>query len=208
MKNLIYFSILVSLFFACDNKEDNTASQVRQYLKIDEVKNYLPESYFQEATLIYVNSEGTEKELHIAAEEDKVQRTHNNINYTTDHFEITLFDPNNLNLQISLIGSTNIASDDIIVTTLFAWLMPFNQSGHTQVQIYFDNNLPKVELFDSFNETITLIDKEFNDVYVVIGKNNLQEAYESYSELSINSEFGVVAFKDENNDLWRFDRFK
>ena len=208
MKNLIYISILAGLFFACNHEDENSNAQFGQHLKIDEVKNYLPESYFQEAALIYVNSAGMEKELHITAVEDIVQRTHNNNNYTTDQFEITIYDPENLHFQINLIGSTNFASDDIVVTTLSGWLMPFNQSGNTWIRIDFENNLPKVGLFDNFNETITLIDKEFNDVYIAIGKNNLQEQYEAYSELNINSEFGVVAFKDENNEIWRFDRFK
>ena len=35
----------------------------------------------------------------------------------------------------------------------------------------------------------------------------MQIPYESYSELDINGEFGVVAFRDENNELWTFDKF-
>lgn len=208
MKNLIYISILIGFFIACSHENENENAQFGQHLKIDEVKNYLPESYFQETALIYVNSAGMEKELHITAKEITVQRTHDNDNYTTDQFEITIFDPDNLSFQISLVGSTNRFSDNIVATGLTGWLMPFHESGHTRIRVQFENNLPKVDIFNNFNETIFIIDKEFSDVYIAIGKNNLQEEYEVYSELNINSEYGVVAFKDENNELWRFDRFK
>ena len=52
------------LFFTC-NSEDEKVNANGQHLKIDEVKNYLPQAYFQETSLIYVNNTGLEKELNI-----------------------------------------------------------------------------------------------------------------------------------------------
>ena len=44
-------------------------------------------------------------------------------------------------------------------------------------------------------------------IFITIGKKGF-EPHDAYSELDINSEFGVVAFRDENNDLWVLDRFE
>ncbi len=207
MKNVIYL-ILVMLIISCSNESNDIGklSTLSQHLKIDEVKDYLPNSYFEEVAIVYKNNIGEELTLNVSSNESITEATFEDIKYRSDHFEVTLYDPENTSFQIVLTGSANHTSAGVSVF-LGGILMPFNDSGTTWSTVRFNNGEPIIVLGDDFNETIVLNDREFKDVYVAIGKQGFEQ-FEAYSELDINSKEGVVAFRDDMNELWVYDRIE
>jgi hypothetical protein len=124
--------------------------------------------------------------------------------YTSDKLEISLYMAENLNFLIALIPSANYALQETIVRGLGVIMMPGNLSGSIIGSIRFaENGKPIQGMLDDFRETLILQGKTFKDCFVL--KNNNATAY---SEIYINSDVGVVAFRDGVNKLWVFDRFE
>jgi hypothetical protein len=86
--------------------------------------------------------------------------------------------------------------------------MPFNENGTTTNGLIFENDNHNNTFGNEFVESYSPFEKVFLDTYIAIGKNNSQIQHSAYSELNINSEYGVVAFRDANNDLWVLDRIE
>lgn len=209
MKKVIFLSMIIGIMSCNKNKEPDTLVTENSYLKVEAIKEYLPSQYFNEVKIVYKNQIGEERKLSTFAKESTTERMHNGIPYTTDQFEITLYDPTNTSFSIVLTGSTNYAtSGETIVLTLNGTLMPFNSSGTTWGTIQFKNEQPIISLGDDFIELYTIYGKEFNNTYIYTGKNNEQVQYSAYSELILNSENGVVAFRDMKNELWVSERFE
>jgi len=205
MKNIV-FLISVLLVLACSENENDLAVTTVEghYLNVDLVKDYLPDFYFNEAVIVYKNSTGEEWTLNTTSNESVREKTYEGAMYKAGNFEVNLFDPDNLNFHIVLTGSAQYSSAGIGLN-LGGILMPFNASGTTWNSVRFVNGEPVVGLGDDFNESITLYGRTFQDVFVRIGKDGFEQ-HEAYSELDLNSKEGVVAFRDENNELWVFDR--
>ncbi len=212
MKKAILLLLVSVLLMQCSeeiNNNDNILQIEGTHLKIDEIKNYLPKEYFSELKLVYIDENGNEKVLNIQSVESIDERELKGMKYTSGSFKVTLYDEGDLYFQIVLHGSANYSNDGKSINKgLSAWLMPFNESGTTWARLRFEDGKPSFLWGDDFREEIVLFSKVFNDVLVTIGKNNLQEQYEKYSELILNSEVGIVAFRDEHNELWVFDRFE
>ncbi len=207
MKNLLTLAFILTILGCSQEDNLSNAEANNQHLKIDYIKNYLPSQYFNESTIVYKNSSGEELKMVSQPKESASDRTHSGINYTTDEFNITLYNEHNSNMTIVLSGNVNLSTQGNIVATLSGVLMPFNTSGTTWSTIRFENSKPTINLGDDFRETYIVLNKEFSNTYVTIGQNG-SEQHSAYSELNMNSDHGVVAFRDENNDLWVFDRIE
>jgi hypothetical protein len=211
MKNLLFIFSLTLFFQSCSDDSIIIDTVEGSHLTIGELRDYIPNNYFEEKSMVFFNESGEEWKLYSSAIESTKDRVHEGENYKIDKFEITLFDPDNLSFRIMIVGSTNYATDQegevAIAKGINGMLMPFNESGNTWARISFRNGKPTMDFGEDFRESVTLNEKEFNEVFITIGKKGF-EPHDAYSELDINSEFGVVAFRDENNDLWVFDRFE
>ena len=203
MKKLYTIS-LCFLVLAC--KESSVISDSPQLFRIDAVKNYLPNSYSEERDVVYVNSDGDEKILNVTYKEDLIENQNSDFTYTIEQIEIILYDPNS-DFQIKLIGSSNFDHEGSLVVSLNGFLMPFNIGGSTFGNIKFENQEPVITIFNNYHDNINLNQVSFENVFQFIGQEG-DIPYESYSELDINKEYGVIGFRDENNQLWNFSRFK
>ena len=207
MKYLL--SIICALtIIGCSSEDDiiRVNSEVEHY-RIDYIKSYLPGGYFDGSKLIYKNLNGEDLIMDTRHEESSIDRTHNGMNYKTDGFNIIMYNQQNTNMSIVLSGNVNLSAEGNVVATLGGVLMPSNQSGSTWSTIRFQDGQPAISLGDDFRELYSVHGMQFANTYIKIGKNG-NEQHSSYSELNINSEQGVVAFRDENNDLWVFDRIE
>ena len=206
MKKVIIF-LSVLFIFSCKDSE-TTKIDFESEISISEMVSYLPSHYKKEKSVYFVNDDQESKMLKISYLEGIENKTHNGNNYVAETFEATLYDPNNQWFSIQMKASANYSnSGNEIVKSISAILMPFNESGTTWASIKFENGVPKISLGDDFRESVLLNNKEYKDVFITIGKQG-DVQHEAYSELDINSEVGVVAFRDHNNDLWTFDRFE
>ncbi|MEL6866721.1 MAG: hypothetical protein AAFP19_20010, partial [Bacteroidota bacterium] len=91
---------------------------------------------------------------------------------------------------------------------------------YTETGSVFDNRRVKIQIGErrwewlmgingeeithwNFRKTFEVLGRSFEDVIV---KKSTQFP-NAYSELDVNAAVGIVAFRDENNELWVFDRF-
>jgi len=198
--------IIIASFISC-NQDAAELTTINEVLTVNALKEYLPAAYFNESNIVFKNEMGDEWKLSTNAKESISDRMHNQKPYKAEKFEITLFDPDNTYFQIILTGNTNYATSGNLVLSLGGMLMPFNSSGTTWSTIRFLNNQPIVSLGDDFRDLYSVHGNEFKNTYLTIGKDgNIQHS--AYSELNMNSEQGVVAFRDENNELWVFERIE
>lgn len=210
----IYYVLLAICLsaFACekDKTEGVPASIEGSHIDIAEVKNYLPQAYFQSAKLIYKNAEGQEVRLNSIPTEGTSQRILDGFNYTSEGFDIQLYTDVGVEPVIKIVvagGAAYLNDGRTISKTLDAILMPANTAGNTWAIVEFKDGKPAVTVFDDFREEVSLLDKSFKDVFMTRGMNG-NVIIDAYSELDVNSEVGIVAFRDLANELWVFDRFE
>lgn len=199
--------IFLTLLFIISCKSEEPQFNYQEVVSVAHIKNYLPHNYFESPTLIYKNEEGEEKQLFINFEENIVERNIADQSYSAEEIIINIFESESSNFRININASSYFVEENKITSDLFASLMLFNPTGSTVNNIAFNENGPIVSHFDDFHSNLVLLGRKFSDVFVAIGKD-WDVQYDAYSELNINSEVGVVAFRDKNNDLWVFDRFE
>ncbi len=206
MKKIIFGLLLTILMVAC-NKEQ----VVLPDLMIEEVKSFLPMFYFEANTLVYTNELGEEKKLNLKLNDAPIIHSNKNNTYNADQIHIELIDPENENFKLDLLGTAQYLGDDASVsTTLISTLTEVNNpdAGTTLNMIRFVDGMPQATSFVVLRAAIQLNNTTFFGVFSAIGSDIVQGDFHSYSELNINAEFGVVAFRDENNELWVFDRME
>lgn len=209
MKNTILsFAILVScLQFGCNDSitpETPTNFIEGTHLDIEAVKAYIPEELKAQKECVYMDESGNIKSLKVRYREQVTPRVLAGQSYKSDELEITLYDESDPYFQIALLGVTNYnPSDYSVIVDLTVMLVPANPQGSILSGIRFDKDgKPIVTMFDDFHSTITLNGKSFNDCFLLTGTNP-----EAYSEIYINSEVGVVAFRDADNALFVFQEY-
>lgn len=213
MKNVVYILIAVS-YFACANDDrqlgENQTSAEEQFFTLKEVKEYLPEEYFSRQTKIVYKNNNQELILEVDPVESTLDRNFGDgSTHDSEIFEIILFNPEDLNFQIVMSAFPNLPEGNTSRATLTSTLMPLNESGSTWNTIRFENEEAIVSLGDDFYAFLELEGKNFNNVYKREGLSNPNNPAQPvvYSELDINSNEGVVAFRGSQNELWVFDRF-
>lgn len=205
MNKLIFSIATLLLIFDCSSDSDQIKSLEGTHINIDSLKSYIPLLLHIVGTkMIYKNLKGETRTLKIKYYKEFTQDyTSELFNYKSDVFTLEMIDdlsPNNL--KISIHGSGNYNGTQLALG-IFAILMPFNESGSMSGTILFKDGEPQVSPFDIFYSKLNLLGNSYNNVYVFTASN-----VKVYSELDINSEVGVVAFRDENNELWVFDKFE
>ena len=211
MKNLftkaLFTFLVVCLILginSCGNEQPTPT--IKSLLDVENLKQNLPESYLEKGTrVVFINEAGLELELEIVTSTKHiVSRSHNGQNYETESLDIRLYDPSNPSFNISIEGSILYDQQGNISERLTYWLMPLNASGHTLLSYRLDDELLRSTEF--FHEQIILLNNSYSDVYFGLGKSNSGEVYTSHSELYVNSDRGVVAFKGYENQFWVLDR--
>jgi len=203
-------NILIALLFlttvACSDNENYLGTE-NFHISTDEIKNYLPSEYKTVTKTVFVNASGEQKTMisdYVATAQDRVKA---DTKYKTDDFEIEMFDTENHNLRILIMGSANLDSNGEIRKLLSLTLMPLTPGVTTLEMISFKDNEPVIGLASSFTESKEYLGKSFKDVFVTIAQYN-DVRQETYSEMAFNSEFGIVAFRDEADELWVFEKFE
>lgn len=198
MKNIINFAIIFVLLFSFGCNKEITDN----ILMISEIKNYLPNEYRSNTTVVFKNENNEELSLLVHYKEEDKLKTLENKSYTTEEIIITLSNPLDGYFNIKIIGSGSYQkTSDEVYKSLEIGLMPFSDPGNTWNSIRFINGKPRI-ITNDFHQTITLNSNEFRDVFTRI------KTQDGFSELYFNKNEGIVAFSDRNNELWVFDRFE
>lgn len=205
MKKLVFLFLIFCVLNSCRKINDFKPEDIENsILDINEIINFLPNDYKNESNLVFKNSLGVEKILKVNYTFFLEQKQFKGkVNYQSEKISIKLIDPNDPLFSIVIICSANYSEPDgkSIVKGLTAFLMPFNSLGSTLATLTFENGIIIKE--GNFEKTLKIYSYEYKDVYV----NKSKESFNSYSELDINSDNGIVAFRDKINELWAFERF-
>lgn len=219
MKKIIFFIIIIGVLVltmtTCKKDpittiptEENTPFVVQSHIEIKELEDWLPKAYFNgEPKVVYVNESGQEKKLTVYMVRGEQERTYSNQNYTSDIFTIRLRDDNDISFTLDIEGYAVYGEKNDLQKSLFVFLMPGNENGSMSLPVQFDENGPKITMFDIFNEEISFFGHTYNDVFKG-GAYTDELLFDSFSEVALNSEVGIVYFRDRVNDLWVFDRFE
>ena len=171
----------------------------------------MPSNYLVESEIVYTNSSNQELILLTDPVESEVDILHEGNTYKGENLKVTLYNPDDPDFLIVLSGNPNtpLGNSPPIVNikraTLVVLLMPFSETGSTFNAIRFENGKPVASELDDFRSVFERNSKDFQDVFVITGMNPQGEVM---TELAVNSNEGVVSFRDSNNVLWVFDRFQ
>lgn len=209
-KSKFFVSIIFSIFLlsACKNSEEGIVVEPTQtdgsHLSIDVILNHLPDELNSNNKAVYKSAVGELKNMTIFEKNLVVEHRESEFgNYTADKREISLYEEDDLAAGITLHANANyVPEKNTIARSLSVHLAFFNPAGMAHWTVSFDENGPIITPADDFHPTLTLDGKTFNDCYIINGTNP-----DAFSEIIVNLEIGVVAFRDINNDLFVFQEY-
>ena len=198
----LFLSIL--LFVHCNKNEPKNLNEMEysgDTISIDEVIAFVPDYLFKPTSLIYKNASGESLELKTVSLIEIKKRKIDNVESVTESFEIRLYSESNEVFNITLAGSGMAWTDGSIVKSLNVVLMPFYPGGDLYLEISFRGGKVENDLGSpSEIPSLELLGRSFDRIFKA--KN---EDSNVYSEIYFSPIDGVIAFRDESNDLWVLD---
>lgn len=218
MKNRVFFiSILLFSLLACCKDEPIAPIPITPpeplkfkegvHVSVNELKLLIPDAYKKGKIAVYKTLGGKEDKYKIKFTDSLIlDRELNGIKYTAAEFRV---DMSPLAPQKFSLGIKSIATfgDE---KTLIKGIKYGQYFGFENIAYNNSNNITtidgKFDKTDPFNRYINSYEfngKIFKDVFRIKNSSSTK-----YSELAYNIEFGIIAYRDENNDLFVFDRFE
>lgn len=208
MKTNYFIPLLLLFLFSCQTEEKInptpvlTAADIEgSHLNIDGIKSYLPQALKNERTAVFIDEENNIKTLQTAYEEYTGDAEVNGLNYTYDQAEVTYFSEELPDFQIVLIPSANYSASYEIFKYLTILLIGENQEAASG-SIFFDDHGPTDSPFNNYQASVNLGGQTFEHAYLISNSSA-----SSYSEIYMNQEIGIVAFRGSNNELFVFKEF-
>lgn len=208
MKNFKYALLIIlsiALFSQCTKEEPKPSPEIDysgETISIAEIFNFVPEYLLKKSTIIYKNASGEEITLKSTYNTQISEGKIGDVEYSTETFETRLYSESNILLNITLKASGIVWTDGTVSKSLIVMLMPFHPGGNLFLDISFEDGEVTKELFSpSEIPTIELLGKSFARVF----KQKKMEDSDTFSEIFFSPIGGVIAYRDEHNDLWVLD---
>jgi hypothetical protein len=202
MKNFLLFAILILAFANCKVTEKALDGS---HLTIEGPRKYIPFQYSTKQNICFTAENGESKCLRISYSDKTVEKQNESLQYSAEQIYIFLVDSVDTEVTILFSGGTNYwgvdqkksiyVGCDLLNSDKCTWPFAF--------QVDKKGN-PISDAFTKIEPTKTLNGKVFQECITI--KNF--RCSDQYSEMVVNSEFGVVAFRDKNNELFVFDKFE
>ncbi len=210
---LFILSVLLLNFFCKKEVVNNTINEPAVLLKenahvnVDVVKKLIPEAYKQQKRVVFINKGGETRTFKIYYQDEVLKEELNGIHYTSDAFRIELqseFDPE---ILIALNSSAGFKSKTEIGKGLSINFQPSSSTKAWTLNTF--SFLANDEIKDKILLSGYVASKDYNgkffkDVFVSPKWDNEPIS----SEIAYNAEFGVVAYRELNNEVFVFDRFE
>lgn len=222
MKNIIFLilSLFIALSFSCQNNIDDDmendidlSSEVDytisdELLTLDHLKDFLPEEFLQQKSIVFESSTG--KEMTLITE--MAERTSTNMlgeqQYEGESIFFSLKDEESLT-QIIFAGNAIYGfknnSEVAKFESLWMRLMPSytENNANTSGKIVLDE-AGNFSFSDSsvIPKTVTLNGKSYEDTFRFEGDNP-----DRFSELFYKTDIGILGFRTFNNTLYVFKEF-
>jgi hypothetical protein len=194
MKKILIF-ILILLLSSCE-KEVTVAenSSELQILKVDNIKNLLPlvASNFKTKTVFY-NDKGDEIIFDFILQEELKEKKVDSKTYFAEEISGSYINESIPGYSLYFVGSGNYYKDEsnLFVT---AGINQFLVPGVSLLTIHEDGT----PVLATYYNNIQLLDKEFEAVF----SNIINPNATSFREIYYNATYGVIGFKDIQNDLY------
>jgi hypothetical protein len=205
MKNLLLLSLGLVLLAACKKEEQlNTNGFVPgMVLEPEAIMENVPQEYLQDSVfIIFKNADGEEKRIkHVAETFLDTNGIVNGDPYTEKKLSGEFSDPENIEFTASWIA-TVVYNEDYSLQELLIYSFMFDYAGKIVAgNIAYINREPSHE--NIWDDSIELLGRTFSGY-----RQCINEERPGYSEMIFNNQYGLIAFRDREEELWVFDRFE
>jgi len=201
---LLLFAFLLTTCTKSDDEGPEEEPVLEDFVLADDVDRFLPREYYEGRNIVFVNEEGLEWVFMTQHKRSTEERTHHAHTFETEVIDVDLFDHKNSGFQIKLSGSAYYYGENTFQNHLtLGFKTPNSPFTINNFVLRFIDGEPEQSGFTNYRPTLTLLQRPFNGVYRFRASNTF-----SYSEININEDFGVIAFRDRFDFLWVFDRFE
>lgn len=199
MKKILIFTFIV-LLTSCEKEVTVTeASDKLQTLKIDNIKDFIPLSQSSKTKVGFYNEKGDEILFDFIMEEEIKEKKLGSESYFAEQISGSYINESINDYSLYFEGSGNYTKKNEHNLFVSSGINQFVEDGVTALSLD-ENGTP---IFAIFYDNIQLLDKEFEAVY----SNRIDPSATSFSVIYYNSIYGVIGFKDRENDLYVFKEF-
>ena len=198
---LLTILALAALIGCSEESSDNNSLGK---LNINDVVQFIPKNdYMNNSTLIFKNAQGLEKSFTISTSSNELNKVFGEKTYKAENLEINLIDPNTDEYRLNINVGSNYTTSTESVSYISCGLLNDTNDGLVPV---IDMVLENSRLNShTIHAELVLNNKSFTDVHQSI---DLSSQVNGFSNLYYNSEFGIIGFTDELNELWVFEKYE
>lgn len=198
MRSLIILLSTIT-FLAC-NKEVEHTSMLQTEFKVDQAKEFIPDAYDIESSLIFQNSLGQEIKLSILKQQSTQKSTHNGNEVKIESITYTLNnEAEGITLAISADHSHNEHLGSLEILTISNNLFSHSPLGYSSLILPIkDYQIMDISGSNIYHENLDLAGNIHTQVMESIVNTNPS----SYSKVYYNKQDGIVGFKDKENVIW------
>jgi len=200
---LILFSYL--LMISC-SKDQDTIKELDttnlNFVKYEQILSTINLDLFKKnSKVIFKNELGSEKILEINFSDSSQKQSVNGKEITLPKVAVNYYESADTKYALYFYVATNITKNGTsqnanFSSSIFTNLIKFKPA------VGFDHLGDP--FFCIYNQNKLLLGKTFESVY----SSFPSDEYMIFSELHYSKSLGIVGFRDENNELWVFDRFE
>jgi hypothetical protein len=199
MKKIIIFAFIV-LLSSCEKEViviDNPNEL--QTLKVDNIKDLLPlVSSDSKTKTVFYNDKGDEIIFDFILQEEIKEKKDGSIAYDAEEISGSYINEAINDYSLYFVGGGNYYKKEPVLFVT-AGINQFEKPAVTNISI-LESGQPFIAVY---YETKLLLDKEFKAVY----SNFINDEFDAFSEIYYNAEYGIIGFKDREDDLYVFKEF-
>ena len=204
MKNFLLFAFVFIFIVSCKKEELNKNGFMEgMTLSPGAILENVPSEYLQDSVfIIYKNAAGEERRIkHTTESSTQENGMVNGQSYSIQNSSGQFTDPERPWFDAWWLANAQY-EEDYTLTQFFRYSYMADYGGQVLTEfVIYTNNSPTEPA--QFGDMIELNGSTFTD-YIQM-KNDLRNGY---SEMIFNKTYGMIAFRDQADDLWVFDRFE
>ena len=215
---IIYFLLFTTVFFnfACKKQDDIVVTPIVQpdllvsgyHINCDALIKLIPDNLKNAKEVTFINSKGIKKIFNVKKYDNENNTAIlNNIKYSFDTYTLVMELQGDPDFNMGFIIGASFTNPNKYIRALdILYRILDNPNSGTSNTIVLDMKDEMVEKnqLSGYVASKSFNGKVFKDVYVSPKWSNKPKS----SEVSFNTEFGIVAFKDLDDDLFVIDSLK
>ncbi len=169
------------------------------FLKITHINDFLPTEYLKKGTVVtFFNAKNEKQKFTLNVDKSTPTLKRNNFFYTAEVYKIAMVSENNLHRIVFSIDAQHI-SDTYSPNEYLSFYI--NILLNNRQTITYNEKIKSLETlyFERPTKSLVLNGKEFNDTF------SRETNTSQYSGIYYNAKYGIIGFKDNNNEMWAFE---